>query len=442
MEPERGTLAVVRRLQEVDPRYGLHPQRQADAEALLAASTTVLVESEGVSVPRWTPPIDGASLLLVPPGLPYTPLRYAHNLVAAMHRLRTQPPRIAVTAALVGILNVEDTQRKGEAFIRRKRAALEAIPGLFREYDVDELFAISLAVRDRLALQPEKPRREPKSAAYYLELGRAARCHRQYRVALKLLKRSLLLAKNTREHLIAARALLNIGITWRVLENAGHARAVLERAAKMAELHGLAEMHGAALHELSALAFGRGDLAGSDALSIRAFWIYPADCPRRVALLHDVAFTWMERGYNQSALTTFLGLLRHDLEAPQRAGLYANIARAAVGAGRNDLYEEYWPRAEAACSTLPDHHEQSQALVDLTIAHCGTGAFDRAILTGERAIRAARHAGEVMELQEAETWLLVATERRPIAWLAPPPRTDIDEFAEVALAALSTLPRT
>lgn len=439
MGPERGTLAVVRRLQEVDRNYGLRPQRQADAEALLAASTTILMESDAVSVPRWTPPVDGKSVLLVPPGLPYAPLRYAFNLVGATHRLRNQDPRVAYIAALVGILNVEDTQRKGEPFIRRKRAALEAVPGLFREYHVGALFQVALEVRDYLALYPTKQDARPKDAAQHLEAGRRARQLRQYARSIRHFQRSYQLAMDQRNWEVATGAMLNTGIAFRSLGNLGRAEGLLACAAGLASAHGLDELHGLANHELGAVAFGRGDFERAEELAVRAFWLYPRGCPRRIALLHDIAFTWMERGYCQRALGVFLALQRFEFTAQREAALIANIARAASGAGRLDLYAEFWPRAEAAVSAISEYREQGGALLDLAIAHCGAGAYGRASAAASRALEAAREAGEELEAQEAETWLLVAREQRAVEWLSPPPLPSMDDFAEAAVGALAEI---
>lgn len=206
------------------------------------------------------------------------------------------------------------------------------------------------------------------------------------------------------------------------------ARKLFDRAWRKGRRYNLREMGAAAHHNLMALEFTLGDHAAANEHGAAAFALYGRTSERLPFLAHDIAHLWTTEGYCELALRLLLASEPQITAPGESLKVWANIGRAAAGAGRNDLFFEAWDRVsrESRISSSPHLPE---ALVAIAEGSHRLGRSAQAAAMAERAVQSARKHSH----GDAEQLALAALERIRSGG-APPPAVDPPDSA-LALAA-------
>jgi tetratricopeptide (TPR) repeat protein len=224
---------------------------------------------------------------------------------------------------------------------------------------------------------------EPGRAIPAVRVGRLARMLAEYPRAIGWFDHAIYLARRSSDWQAYAEALAGLGILYAQLGNLPRARAYHARCLRVSRRSHLREMAGAAYHNLFTLETDAGNYELAEAHVARAFQAYPATAPGLPRLARDVAWQWTVMGYFARALPLAMEALHHFSGAVERALVWANIARAAGGAGEGDVFEDAWGGDVVPCEPGCDgavrggHHAGP-------CARCGITARDGARGTGGR----------------------------------------------------------
>jgi tetratricopeptide (TPR) repeat protein len=229
---------------------------------------------------------------------------------------------------------------------------------------------------------------EPGRAIPAVRVGRLARMLAEYPRAIGWFDHAIYLARRSSDWQAYAEALAGLGILYAQLGNLPRARAYHARCLRVSRRSHLREMAGAAYHNLFTLETDAGNYELAEAHVARAFQAYPATAPGLPRLARDVAWQWTVMGYFARALPLAMEALHHFSGAVERALVWANIARAAGGAGEGDVFEDAW--AETWFLVNQGVTEPFAAGIMLDLAHGAASLRETA--------RAARAAGKALDL--------------------------------------------
>jgi tetratricopeptide (TPR) repeat protein len=187
---------------------------------------------------------------------------------------------------------------------------------------------------------------------------------------------------------------VGLGNLWADRGNFPAARRALSRALRASRRHGHRHVEAMALHDLFATAIHTESVRAAERLVIQAAEAYGPDHPRLPHLAHDMAFLWMKKGYFDHAFE-ILQRLRTRIDGfPDKLVVAANLARAAAGAGKRDVYEQAWD--EAMRMIPPQDTQEGIAAALVSLAHAAAEVGDRP-RAAEAADRARRIAGRTRE---------------------------------------------
>lgn len=439
---ERAALAIVRRLQRINPDYGVRPLTAGEVAAVLRKCNTRQVSVDHLpSVAVWTPPLDGENLLLVAADAPYAVARFAALRTAAQYELGDAPPIAAYAAAACGILNVQDVERKGGAFVRRKQSALASAPDAFWEgYSPVYILRIAARVLAYIAARPRSasaPQRA--SAQYHLDLGRVALRHRRHTSALRHFIRAEEMATAQGNAEVLVLSVLNTGNVHRAKGDLRTAAEKLHLAAERGISVARRDLAARALHDLAAVAIERGDYGAADGYLMEAAAHYPQGDHRRLILFADAAYMWMEQGHCSRALRILSALVPLIAEGPHRTQVMASMVRAASAAGERQLYERLWPEVQASADVYRTTTEGLRACVELVIAHYRAGERPRAEELARVVYRNARRTGERGIAREVKRTVRDGRAGCGLRPAAPASSADIEAFAEQIVDSLAVI---
>lgn len=249
---------------------------------------------------------------------------------------------------------------------------------------------------------------DPDNPHYAYNLGRVARKMAFYEESEAWLKWSHFVARSYGRWEVATLALSGLGNLHRQRGNLPKARRFHEVARRMARLKDLRTLEGDALYDLSIMSADFGDQQASINFARQALDAYGPGHTQIIHLAHDIAWNWMDRlGDLENAARVFTTLLEHVWKPSVRLLVVGNLGRAAAGVGWKDVFEGMWLEAWGMMRQSADLEGHAAALVQLSFGAGSVGAWDRAGLAAEEALRIARQRREAAVVQTAESILTV-----------------------------------
>lgn len=254
----------------------------------------------------------------------------------------------------------------------------------------------------------------PRDAAAALSVGVLARRTGEHARAESWLRRAVMLARQTGDWVSYTIAFLRLGNLFMQRGNFPIARKLLTRAQRAARRHGHIELEGHALHDLCGIAITGGDAVEAEALAAAAMDAYGLRNPRLPALAHDLAYLWLEQGRFGRALAVFEAVLPHLDNPADRVHVFANIARAAAGAGRRERFEWAWAETLGMLEHAQAVEDAAQALVDAALGAALLREWERAGGAARQALQLATERNESKVRLTAEAILDSVNRRRLI----------------------------
>lgn len=245
----------------------------------------------------------------------------------------------------------------------------------------------------------------PQNPRYSWMAGRLLRIHGRPHEAEQWLKRADKTASTARDWEAKTLALNSLGNAH--AETGDYRRAIQahSHALRVARKHGLRERQGEVLHDLFVATANSDDPDGAEEHARGALDIYRDGHPRLLALAHDVAVLWMQRGQFSRALPVFLEIAQHFTEPSERMLVLSSAARAAGACGEEDLYGKLSREAIALEQQLRTGRHVPRSLYLLGLGAWSLQLWNPAEQFLARAVEAAREREETDIIAEGETVL-------------------------------------
>jgi tetratricopeptide (TPR) repeat protein len=298
----------------------------------------------------------------------------------------------------------------------------------------------------------------PATAVAFAEGAALARPHvaRPALVAGRLLKRrgayaraelwlqqalSISLAASVRDWTVAAQAWSELGMVFTLRGNLRSAEASYLRAYRIAQRHHMQHQIAVALHDLFVVAGQSNDTVRAQRYVRQAAQSYYAGHPRLAAFGNDVAYFWTLQGEFACALQVFLAVLPQLEDAKERTLAAANVIRAAGGAGRREVFEDFWEKTIGEIRALALPAAQAWALLDLARGAASLGEWSRADEAASEAVQRAERYREGQTLLEAESVLDSIRRHMPVRTGAEPELAAVSGYQDLADSIESCLRR-
>jgi len=292
-------------------------------------------------------------------------------------------------------------------------AATEACQAVSRWATDNALPRTALAFAQCAAMAtPDRP-----SPAF--QVGLLARRSAQHRRAETWFRRTLALARRTRDWNYYGLACIGVGNLYRQRGDYPAARGWFVKALRVARRHGLWQVRPMAMHDLFCVAANAGHVEEADAFARRAFRAYGRRHPKLVALAHDVARFWLLRGDYDHALQVFRAVLPHLTRVPERRLAASNMARAAAGVGDRMTFAAMWSETWRMVDDFDDTESVPEALLSLAQGAAALGDRDRGMVAANQALQVARERNEAEPRLQAEVLLDQLRRSRPVPAPAP-----------------------
>ncbi len=267
----------------------------------------------------------------------------------------------------------------------------------------------------------------PTNPRFALAVMRAARDLAQYSRAEAWFHRSVGLARQARDWDSYVRAYLAHGTMMRRRGALPAARRSYLKALRRASRQGLREARSMALHDLFVLEEYAGNFEKAQTHAAHAIDAYGAGHPNLPDLAHDLAVTWLQKGYFDSSLQVLERVqgLVSDASRPVALG---SLARAYAGVGDESGYTRY--RREL--TRIPPGPGVAEAWIEVArgalLLGNRTEARD-AVRRGEDLART-RMEGQIRFMAQSMFDAIAAEEAAAGERRAGAPRTATDEARE------------
>lgn len=268
--------------------------------------------------------------------------------------------------------------------------------------------ATALAFAEAAALSwPQQPR-------FSWMAGRLLRIHGRPREAEQWLKRAERTASTAGDWEARTLALNSLGNAHAETGNYKRAIHSQNRALRVARKHRLREREGEVLHDLFVAVAHAGDLENAEEYARGALDIYSSGHPRLLALAHDVAVLWMERGQFTRALPVFLEISAHFTEPDERMLVISSTARASGACGDEELFSRLASEAVSLAERPGAGHLVPRSLYLLGLGAWSLELWARAEQLLARAESTAKERNEADIVADASTALDAVRQRRPV----------------------------
>lgn len=279
----------------------------------------------------------------------------------------------------------------------------------------------------------------PESARLAYAVGRAARDGGEYARGESWLRTAVRLSRGRDWHTYAL-AHLSLGTLYQQLGNLPAARTLTMRGWRAARRRRVAALEGTALHNLCVLAAEAGEYPSAHEYAHGALERYGPDHPRLAALAYDVGCLWFLCGWFARALGVLQAVVPRMPDDEVRVMALANLARAAAGAGRTDLFPAYWEDAVRATARYGEQPCVAEAWLALARGAVSAGEPALAVAAAARAgeIALARRLGQVRMEADAVRESARGARPAPVAPPAAPARMAVraDQLSRLLLERL------
>lgn len=234
-------------------------------------------------------------------------------------------------------------------------------------------------------------------------VGRLARRRAEYARAETWYRRTIALARQVGDWPTYALAFLGLGNLYMQRGNNPAARRFLIRSLRAAGRNSLHSIEGSAYHDLLGIAVDGGNAAEANELARSALEAYGPHHPSLPRLAKDVAAFWTTQGSFSRSLPVLQHLLPLFSTPVDRLLVLADVARAAGGLGRRDLFQPAWDEAWEILQSAGADEAAARALLDLAHGAASLGAWDRAERAAQAALDVAtrRNEGKVRIIAES-----------------------------------------
>jgi tetratricopeptide (TPR) repeat protein len=308
-------------------------------------------------------------------------------------------------------------------------AACSAIAGWFEERGRLRC-AVDYAIAAHLTL--------PQRGALAVRTARLLRMLAEYPRSTSWFEYAIYLARKAQDWQVYSEALAGLGNLYFQVGNFPRARYFHRRCLRLSSREHLAEMQGAAYHNLFVLEMDAGDVELAEELASKALSAYPSTSPCRVRLARDLSRRWTVLGHFERALPLALETLEHFSAPIDRALVWADVARAAGGCGELAHFEDAWVEAWALVRRGVADPVSADVLIDLARGAASIGDPRRAAHAAAKALEIARKRKEGRTALEADA-LLDSVHAQPAQPRHPQSESTLPELAQRMLHALREL---
>ena len=245
----------------------------------------------------------------------------------------------------------------------------------------------------------------PRDATLAYRVGLLARRRVELPRAETWFRHAIMIGRQTGDWDSYVRAYIGLGSLAMMRGNYPVAYRMHIKALRAARRKGLAQLQGAALHDMFVIATETNRPEQALDYARGALRAYGPGHERLPQLAHDVAYFWMNEGYFARALPVFQALVPHFGSPEEELRSNAHIARAAGGTGDRDLFRRAWNEALKLSRQPEVERLLADSLYELGLGAASLGEWDRAEQALHRAVEVAERRGETMVKMRAETAL-------------------------------------
>jgi tetratricopeptide (TPR) repeat protein len=242
----------------------------------------------------------------------------------------------------------------------------------------------------------------PRHGALAVRTARLLRMLAEYPRSTSWFDYAIYLARKSRDWQVYSEALAGLGNLYFQAGNFPRARYFHRRCLRVASREHIAEMQGAAYHNLFVLEMDAGNVELAGELALKALSAYPPTSPYRVRLTRDLSRRWTVLGHFERALPLALETLEHFSAPIDRALVWADVARCAGGCGELAHFEDAWAEAWALVRRRVVDSVSADVLIDLARGAASMGDTRRAAYAAAKALEIARERKEGRTALEAD----------------------------------------
>lgn len=273
----------------------------------------------------------------------------------------------------------------------------------------------------------------PGNAAAGLRVGQLARRRSAFARAETWFRRTIGLARQSRDWTSYADAFLALGTLYKERGNLPVARQLYIRAYRAAKRHSLRHVQAAALHDLFVIAVLSEQHEDAESLARSAFEAYDPESPRIPVFAADVAYFWMTRGQFAPALSVYQALspVISRWTTTDVLRLNGNIARAAGGAGDREAYAQARDRVRKIVRESEPREAMAESLLEVARGASMVGDWADAEDAARKAEQIANGRQEAqIELAAQSLLESVRSDRAvEVALRQDPPAAEVDSLA-------------
>ncbi|HET6230465.1 MAG TPA: hypothetical protein VFE05_10390 [Longimicrobiaceae bacterium] len=265
----------------------------------------------------------------------------------------------------------------------------------------------------------------PRSAGHAARVGRLLRMLAEYPRSISWYDYAIYVARQSRDWLAYTEALAGLGNLHFQIGNLPRARHFHRRCLRTASRSHLPEMVGGAYHNLFVLEMDAGNIELAETFAQKAFATYGPSSPYLVRLARDLSRRWTVLGHFERSLPLACETLHHFSAPVDLALVWADIARAAGGAGRRAEFEDAWAEAWVLVKRGVAVSVAADVLIDLARGAGSLAELPRAAHAASRALAIASERKEGRTILEAEALIesfhLPKQNGLPLTTTAPEP---------------------
>ncbi|MET0398729.1 MAG: tetratricopeptide repeat protein [Longimicrobiaceae bacterium] len=324
--------------------------------------------------------------------------RRAHEeRVAALHAVELDPDARGMLVLLAGVLDAERQPDRQAVARACRKLAFWAEERLLPRTSIWYAQAAALA--------------SPESAEHAYTVGLLCRRNADYIRAETWYRRAIGLARRRRDAQVYARAYMGLGDLFIVRNDYAKAREAFLRTFRAARRAGIRNLRAEALHNLFVVAAETNQVSDALDFAKKAFRAYPRSHSGRITLAHDVAGFWVLQGQYARALPVLEVLVRVLTHPSHRLFALSQLAWAAGGAGRLDVFAHAWVGTWQIIDDQPTLDCVTSSLLRLAYGSALLGDSERVDLASRLAIDIATKRGEEGVLVEARSLMETAEAR-------------------------------
>ncbi|MBV9772310.1 MAG: hypothetical protein JO040_00065, partial [Gemmatimonadetes bacterium] len=245
----------------------------------------------------------------------------------------------------------------------------------------------------------------PQDAGQAYYAGKLARDIAKWDAAEVWLEHAMTTARRQKDRETQGMALLGMGRMYYLQGDYRKAKEVYAAGLALAHKHHLSQIEGYACHELFILLVEDHSFSRAEEYAHRAATAYGPGNARVKDLGHDVAFSWLARGYAVRALRVLNALLPLLQEPQRRIHVLASVGHAAAICGDRNRFQQVWNETWALAETPSAGRRAAPALLELALGAVCLKEYAFAEQATKASLKRAQDRGEMDLIARAEELL-------------------------------------